>query len=151
MTLICFLDVPISLSLTVLIAGFAATHREYFPGNEFVKSCTVGQPVALPLLFIRGLNPDSDTTLTGQRGDGQTGDLFIHRGPKQTLQLLRVGDADSQSSVWGLERGRSSDRCGIYVDLYTSMTSSKDRLVPSVMTPTERDRYGEKREDVKEM
>lgn len=44
MVLICFLDVPISLRLTVLIAGFAATHREYYPGNEFVKSQTVVQP-----------------------------------------------------------------------------------------------------------
>lgn len=44
MALICFLDVPISLRLAVLIAGFAATHREYFPGNEFVKSRTVVQP-----------------------------------------------------------------------------------------------------------
>lgn len=44
MALICFLDVPILLSLTVLIAGFTATHREYFPGNEFVKSRTAPQP-----------------------------------------------------------------------------------------------------------
>lgn len=44
MALICFLDVPISLRLAVLIAGFAATRREYFSGNEFVKSRTVVQP-----------------------------------------------------------------------------------------------------------
>lgn len=44
MALICFFDMPISLWLTVIIASFAATHGEYFPGNEFVKSCTVVQP-----------------------------------------------------------------------------------------------------------
>ena len=44
MALICFLDVPISLGLAVLIAGSAATHREHFTGNEFVKSRTAPQP-----------------------------------------------------------------------------------------------------------
>lgn len=81
---------------------------------------------------LRGFNPDSDTSHTGQRGDARTtGDLLIHQKPKansgaatggwcwQPVHSLRAGERKRQL-YW------VSQLCDIqvYADRYTSTTSS---------------------------
>lgn len=99
---------------------------------------------------LRGFNPDSDTSHTGQRGDARTtGDLLIHQKPKansgaatggwcwQPVHSLRAGERKRQL-YW------VSQLCDIqvYAGQYTSTTSSGQYgLACSVMALREWDRH----------